>query len=181
MLDKIVFGAWGLIATCFAVWAFIMYAPDFSAEYTAAVSQNDAAFRLSDFSCVSINSHAVVYDQKEYIDPELANAIANVLSIKDVFFDADVATCPWYFFITGISGRVSAVQYNGSSALYLVSIGICERSPNGLVNPSKCLSKNIYVFNRNVEPHKLFLLALVGFARSQVAQWETYQVKKEQL
>jgi hypothetical protein len=42
-----------------------MYAPDFSAEYVAAAAQNDAAFRVSDFSCVSIDPHKVVYDQKE--------------------------------------------------------------------------------------------------------------------
>jgi len=182
LVNKIAFGAWGLVAACFAVWAFAMYAPDFSAEYVAAASQNDATFRVSDFSCVSIDSHrGVHYDQKEYVDPELAKAITDVLSIKNVFFDADVTTCPWYFFITGISGRISAVRFDGGSALYLVSIGICERKPDGRVNPNKCLSKNIYVFNRNVEPHTLFLLALVGLARPQATESEAYHVKKGQL
>jgi hypothetical protein len=181
LVNKIAFVAWGLIAACFGVWAFAMYAPDFSAEYVAAATQNDAAFRVSDFSCVSIDPHKVVYDQKEYIDPELAKAITDVLSIKNVFFDADATTCPWHFFITGISRRISAVRFYGSPALYLVSIGICERKPDGHVNPNKCLSKNIYVFNRNVEPHKLFSLALVGLARSQATELEGYQVKKGQL
>src|SRR5436190_16756603 len=103
-----------------------MYAPDSRAEYLAAVSQNDAAFRVSDFSCVSIDSRRVVYDQKEYIDPKLAQAITDVLSIKNVFFDADVTTCPWYFSVTGISTNVYAVRYDGDFARYLVSIGICE-------------------------------------------------------
>jgi hypothetical protein len=181
LVNKIAFGAWGLVLVCFAVWAFVMYAPDFSAEYQAAAAQNQARFRVSDFDCVSIDPHNVVYDQKEFVDPKLAEAITDVLSIKNVFFDADVTTCPWYFHITGISGRVSAVQYYGSPALYLVSIGICERKSDGRVNPDKCLSKNIYVFNRNVEPHVLFLLALVGLARSQATEWESYQVKKGQL
>jgi hypothetical protein len=179
LVNKIAFGAWGLIAACFGIWAVAIYAPDSRAEYLAAVSQNDAAFRVSDFSCVSI--HGVVYDQKEYIDPKLAEAITDVLSIKNVFFDADVTTCPWYFSITGISGNVYAVRYNGDFARYLVSIGICERKPNGRVNENKCLSKNIYVFNRKVEPHTLFLLALVGMARSQATELEAYQVKKGQL
>jgi hypothetical protein len=86
---------------------------------------------------------------------------------KTVFFDADVTTCPWWFFITGIS----AVRFDGGSAPYLVSIGICERKPDGRVNPNKCLSKNIYVFNRNFEPHT-FLLALVGLARPQATESE---------
>src|SRR5258705_7736174 len=180
-VNKIAFGAWGLVAAFFAVWALAMYTPDSSAEYLAAVSQNGAAFRVSDFSCVSIDSHRVVYDQKEYIDPKLAQAITDVLSIKNVFFDADATTCPWYFSITGISRTIYAVRYGGGFPRYLVSIGICERKPNGRVNPNKCLSKNIYVFNRNVEPHTLFWLALVGLARSQATEWEAYHVKKGQL
>jgi hypothetical protein len=181
LVNKIAFGAWGLVAACFAVWALAMYEPDFSSEYLAAASQNDAAFRLSDFSCVSIDPHHVVYDQKENADPELAESISNVLSIKSVFFDADVTTCRWHFFITGISGAVRAVRYNGNVARYLISIGICQRNADGRVNPSKCLSKNIYVFNQNVEPHTLFLLALIGLARSQATALEGYQVKKGQL
>jgi hypothetical protein len=180
-VNKIALSACGIVAACFAVWALVMYEPDFSSEYLAAASENDTAFRVNDFGCVSINSHRVVYDQKEYPDAKLAKAITDVLSIKNVFFDADATTCPWYFFITGISGKVRAVTYYGDVARYLVSIGICERKPDGRVNPNKCLSKNIYVFNPNVEPHVLFSLALVGLARSQATEWEVYQVKKGQL
>jgi hypothetical protein len=181
LVNKIAFGAWGLVLAGVAVWAFAVYAPDFSPEYVAAASQNQAAFRVSDFSCVSIDSRNVIYDQKEYVDAELARAITDTLSIKSVFFDANVTTCPWRFSITGISGRISAVRFRGGAALYLVSVSVCQRRPDGYVIPYKCLSKNIYVFNRNVEPHMLFLLALVGFARSQATEWETYQVKKGQL
>jgi len=41
--------------------------------------------------------------------------------------------------------------------------------------------EDIYVFNRNVEPHTLFLLALVGLARSQSTELEGYQLKKGRL
>jgi hypothetical protein len=181
LINKIAFGAWGVVAIPVALWAFFIYAPDFSGEYVAAASQNGAAFRVSDFSCVSVDSHAVVYDQKEYIDPQLAKSISDVLAIKNVFFDADVATCPWYFSITGISGRVSAVRYDGGAAHYLVSIGVCERKPDGRVNPNRCLSKNIYVFNQKVGPRELFMLALVGLARPQATEWEAYRVNKGQL
>jgi hypothetical protein len=178
---KIVLSACGIIAVCFAVWALAMRSPDFSSEYVAAAAENDTAFRARDFGCVSVDPHHVVYDTEEYADPKLAEAITDVLSIKNVFFDADVTTCPWHFFITGISGKVRAVTYYGEVARYLLSIGICERKLDGRVNPNKCLSKNIYVFNPNVEPHMLFSLALVGLARSQTTEWEVYRVNKGEL
>jgi len=178
-MNKIAFVAWAFAAACVVAWALLMYEPDFSGEYRAAASQNQGAFRTSDVSCVSIERHkGVIYDQKEYADPLLAQAITDVLSIKNVFFDAGVATCPWHFGVTAITGRDYAVTYNGEFARYLVSIALCERTSDGRANPNACLSKNIYVFNRSIEPHQLFVLALIGLVRSQATEWEAYRVKK---
>jgi hypothetical protein len=180
LVNKVAFAAWALVATCFAVWALEMYEPDFSADYRAAAAQDrHPKFRVNDVSCVSIDRGSIIVDQKAYADPALANAVTDLLSIKTVL-DADVATCPWNFSINVISGRNYNVTYGGEFARYLVSIDICERKSAVLANP-KCLSKNIYVFNRNIEPHKLFLLALLGLARPQAEEWEVYKVKKEQL
>lgn len=182
LVNKIAIGAWAIVAGCFVVWALAIYEPDFSAEYQAAAAQNQTTLRVSEVGCVSVDARkGVIYDQKEYSDSKLAEAITNILSIKNVHFDADIATCPWNFMITGISGRDYNVTYGEKFSRYLVSISICDRKPEGQTGANKCLSKNIYVFNRNVEPHKLFLLALVGFARPQAAEWEIYQVSKEQL
>jgi hypothetical protein len=58
--------------------------------------------------------------------------------------------------------------------------GICERVASGAVNPNRCLSKNIYVFNPRVEANQLFLLALVGLAKSQAGESEMFQIKRLQ-
>jgi hypothetical protein len=181
LINKISFSLWGLIAICVAVWAFFTYAPDFSSEYLAVAAQNGHELSVRDFKCVSIRSSWVVYNQKQYDDPGLANAIASVLSIENVYFDVDATTCPWGFSVTGISGPIFAVRYNLWPALYLVSIAICEQRSNERLDPDRCLSKNVYVFNRNVEPEKLFSLALKGLARQQETKWEAYQVTKRQL
>jgi hypothetical protein len=180
LINKIAFGAWGLVAICAVLWALEMYEPDFSSVYEAAASQGAQPFRVSDVSCVVLDRKRVIFDQKEYIDPKLPEAVTDVLLIKSVILDSEATTCPWHLSLTGISGRNYNVSYRGNYARYLISVGICERKSDDQAS-SKCLSKEIYVFNRNIEPHKLFLLALVGFAKSQAAEWESYQVKKDAL
>jgi hypothetical protein len=149
-------------------------------QFLAAASTNDSAVRIDGVSCLSIDPNKVVFDQKDYWDPKLVEAIVDTLSIKAVLFNADYATCPWGFSVTVVPRTIPAVRYNGQFARYLVSIGICERTPDGRMNPNKCLSKNIYVFNPRVEPHELFSLALVGLARPQASELEAFQSKRPQ-
>jgi hypothetical protein len=147
-------------------------------QFLAAAALNDSAVRIDGVSCLSIGPHGVVFDQKDYSDPQLVDAIVETLAIKTVLFDADFKTCPWGFFVTVVPGLVSAVRFGAQSARYLVSIGICERTIDGTLNPSKCLDKNVYVFNPNVGPHELFAVALVGLAKSQSNEWEVFQSKR---
>jgi hypothetical protein len=146
-------------------------------EFLAAAAQNQSAVRIDGVSCLSIGSNQVVFDQKDYSDPKLVEAIVNTLSIKTVLFNADGAACPWGFFVTVVPGLISAVRYDDLFARYLVSIGICERTPDGKMNPNKCTDKNIYVFNSRAEPHELFLLALAGLARPQASEWQVFKME----
>jgi hypothetical protein len=147
-------------------------------QFWAAASMNQSAIDMDGVSCLSVDSHKVVFDRKEYSDPRLPEAIVGNLPIKNVLFNVDYATCPWGFFVTVVPGQVSAVRYQDLFAQYLVSIGLCERTPNGRMNPNRCTTKNIYVFNPRVEPHELILLALVGLAKSQTSEWEVFRVKR---
>lgn len=158
-----------------AVWGVDPY-PN---QFVAAVSLNCSTIRIDGVNCLSIDPHKVVFDEKDYSDPKLVEAIVDILSIKTVLFNADYATCPWGFSVTVVPKTIPAVRYNGQFARYLVSIGICERTAWSL-NPDKCVNKNIYVFNPRVEPHELFSLALVGLARPQASKWEVFQSKKPQ-
>jgi len=147
-------------------------------NFWAAAAMNQSAIDIKSISCLSVDSHKVVFDRENYSDPRLLESIVENLPIENVLFDVDYATCPWGFFVTVVPGQVSAVEYQGLFAQYLVSIGLCERTPNGRMNPNRCTTKNIYVFNPRVEPHELFLLALVGLAKSQVDEWEVFKVKR---
>jgi len=147
-------------------------------QFLAAASLNDSAVRIEEVSCLAIDSNRVVFDQKDYWDPKLVEAIVDILSIKTVLLDTAYATCPWSFFIVVVPKLIFAVRYDGLFARYLVSIGICERNVEGSINPNKCLSKNIYVFNPRVETHELFSIALVGLARPQASKWEAFLGKR---
>jgi len=149
-------------------------------RFLAAAALNDATVRIEQISCLAVDSRKVIFDQKIYQDPELGDAIAKNLSIKTVALNADYATCPWGFFVNVVPGTVFAVRYEGRVARYLVSIGICERRVDGSMNPNKCLSKNIYVFDPRVKPRELLVVALVGLAKSQAAEWEAYQTARSQ-
>lgn len=145
-------------------------------RYVAASSWEDWTVRLETVSCVSIRR--AVYDRKPYSDPDLTQAIVDVLRIKTVLVDADDRTCPWGFSATVIPRMETEIKYNGYWARYLVSIGICEKEANGKLNPSRCLNKSIYVFTPRVSPHNLFRIGLVGLARPQARELEAFQLSK---
>jgi hypothetical protein len=147
-------------------------------ELQAAAAVNTSAVSIDGLRCLSIDPRKVVVDQKEYWGAGLVEAIADTLPVKAVLLDANYETCPWGFFVTVVPGLISAVQYHGRSARYLVSIGVCERIATGTLIAGKCLNKNIYIFNSDVEPRDLLLVALAGLARSQVDEWEVFQTTK---
>jgi len=74
-------------------------------QFLAAVSLNYSTVRIDDVSCLSIDPHKVVFDQKDYWDPKLVEAIVDTLSINPVLFNADYATCPWGFLSLLYQGR----------------------------------------------------------------------------
>ncbi|MEY9427044.1 hypothetical protein ABH975_002359 [Bradyrhizobium ottawaense] len=134
---------------------------------TFAASRLQSEIGIEGIECVSIAAGKVVFDRKEYWDPQLNDAISTRLSIKSVLLDADYAACPWGCFETVVPGEITAVRHHERPAQYLISIGICQRRTDGSMNPSKCVTKNVYVFDATVEPSQLFRLGLAGLAKPQ--------------
>jgi hypothetical protein len=79
--------------------------------------------------------------------------------------------------LSGERRNISAVRYRDEIARYVLSVGICERMPDGTLNPDRCLAKSVYVFNRNVAVDVLFSVALTGLARKQTSKWEAFQIE----
>src|SRR6516164_4971410 len=176
-------GFWGVASLLVVGFVMALYVLGVGSErnkLVAAVAINQKRISVNLLSCLSIRSRDVVFDRKEYWDLRLAGEIANKLSVKAVLPNADYEACRWGVFATVVPGEVRAVTYNGEVAQYLVSIGVCERAVDGSMNPNECVNKNVYVFNQSVEPRDLFSLALVGLAKSQADEWETFKSERSQ-
>ena len=130
----------GVVSVALIVGLTVWGADSDPNQFLAAASTNDSAVRIDGVSCLSIDPNKVVFDQKDYWDPKLVEAIVDTLSIKAVLLNADYATCPWGFFVTVVPRTIPAVRYNGRFARYLVSIAICERTSDGRMNPNSRMS-----------------------------------------
>jgi hypothetical protein len=175
--------SWGVFAVLSVGLLVAFAARNFSTDPTkiqVAASVNSSDILVDGLRCLSIDPRKVIVDEKNYSEPNLVETIGKILPVRAVLFDADVGTCPWGFFATVVTGRVSAVRLHGQPAEYLVSIGICERTPNRTLYPGNCTNKNIYVFNSGVAPHELLVTALAGLAKSQAKDWEVFQSARPQ-
>ncbi|CAN7239499.1 hypothetical protein LJR220_000924 [Bradyrhizobium sp. LjRoot220] len=169
--------SWGIIAVILVGLLVASSARNLSpdpSQIQAAASVRSSDILVDGLRCLSIDPRKVIVNEQTYSEPRLVETIAEILPVKAVLFDADVGTCPWEFFVTVVTGKVSAVRLHGQPAEYLVAIGICERTPNVTLHPGKCINKNIYVFNSGIAPHELLTTALEGLARSQAKEWEVF-------
>jgi hypothetical protein len=154
-----------------AVQAFEQY----PTQIQATSHLNYSTINFNEVSCLSIDTHKIQFDRREYSDPRLVASIADILSVRDVRFDADDATCPWGLIETVVPKIVYAVRRGVWPAQYLISAAICGRSANGHLNPDKCLNTNVYVFNWSAKPHELLWMGLVGLTRSKTQDWELFE------
>jgi hypothetical protein len=74
-----------------AVWAFDQY----PTRILATSSLNYSTINFDEVNCLSIDPHKIHFDGREYSDPHRVVSIADILSVKDVLFDAEYTTCPW--------------------------------------------------------------------------------------
>jgi hypothetical protein len=153
------------------VWAFDQY----PTQIQATSALNYSTINFNEVNCLSIDPHKINFDRREYSDPHLVESIADILSVKDILFDAEYTTCPWGLIETVVPKIVYAVRHGVWPAQYLVSAAVCERTANGRLDSDKCLSTNVYVFNWRTKPHELLSIALVGLTRSMTQDWKLFE------
>ena len=149
-----------------------------TSEIRAAVVSHQLELQLDRLHCLSVDPRRLVFNERQYPGEKLVRTIGAQLAIPRIYVNANVAECPWGFSLSGEKRDIFAVRYREEIAHYVLSVGICERLPDGALNPDRCLSKGIYVFNRNVATDELFSMALTGLARKQTNEWEAFQVEE---
>jgi len=172
---------WGLASVLVVGFVVALYASGVGSnpnQLLAVVSTNQKSITVGWLSCLSVDPHKVVFDERDYWDDKLLGEIADKLSVRAVSLNAAPAACRWGFFATVVPGVVSAIRYNGQPAQYLISIGVCERTVDGSMNPNECVNKNVYVFNQRVAPHDLLSVALAGLASSQTDEYEMFKSER---
>jgi hypothetical protein len=155
---------------------FVLFLEWPASEIRAVAFTNYSTIDYNKVTCVSITPRGPTVEGKEIPDPKIPKLIADILSFKTVLAKAPYAACPWDFFINVAPGTDFAIHDGLLPAQYLVSVGICERIDDRRVNPSKCLNKNIYVFNWRVPPHDLFRAGLAGL-KPETKDEEEFKVK----
>lgn len=148
-----------------------------TSEIRAAVTWNQLKLQLDQLHCLSFGPREMMFNQREYASNDLIDKIRTQLGIPNIYVNVDAAKCPWGLSLVGERRDTFAVRYRDEIAHYMMSADICEWLPDGTPNPSRCLSKNVYVFNRSVTVDALFSVALTGLARKQTSDWEAFQVE----
>lgn len=148
-----------------------------TSEIRAAVVWDQLELQLDRLHCLSVNPRRIVFNERQYPSEKLVSTIGAQLAIPRIYVNANVAECPWGFSLSGEKRNIFAVRYREEIAHYVLSVGICERVPDGTLNPDRCLVKSIYVFNSNVGVDALFSVALTGLARKQTSEWEAFQAE----
>jgi hypothetical protein len=148
-----------------------------TSELRAAVTWNQLELQLDRLHCLSVDPRGIVFNERQYPSERLVSTIGAQLAIPQIYVNAEAAKCPWDLSLSGEKRDIFAVRYRDEIARYVMSADICERLPDGTPNPNRCLSKNVYVFNRSVAVDAIFLVALTGLARKQTSKWEAFQVE----
>lgn len=148
-----------------------------TSEVRAAVVWDQLELQLDRLHCLSVDPRKLVFNERQYPGEKLVSTIGAQLAIPRIYVNANVAECPWGFSLSGEKRNIFAVRYREEIAHYVLSVGICERKPDGTLNPDRCLAKSIYIFNHNAPVDALFLVSLTGLARKQTSKWEAFQVE----
>lgn len=119
-----------------------------------------SSISIERLSCVSVED--VKYDGKEFSDPELVDAVVEILGIDTVLFNADYEACPWGLFLTVTPKSNPTVRYDYGAADYFVSAGICVRGSDGRMKLDDCVSTDSHLVGSRGRPLDLFKSGLLG-------------------
>lgn len=145
-------------------------------------SLRQARISMKEVNCLSVDPHKIIFNRAEYDASAVMKLIDEVLSIQPTLLESQQAICPWVFSAAILENANFGVKHNGRPAKYLVSVGVCASRPGKQVlDPNKCLSKNVYIFSSRLPVPTLFKLGLIGLGRLQDKQSNAWDVFDERV
>jgi hypothetical protein len=151
-------------------------------QVVVASSLRQAKIAMEHVNCLSVDPHKIRFNRAEYDASKVMELIDEVLSIRPTLLESQQAVCPWVLAETIIENANFGVKHKGRSAKYLISVGVCASRPGKeVLDPNKCLSKNVYVFGSRLPVPTLFKLGLIGLGRLQSKQSNEWDVFNERV
>jgi hypothetical protein len=140
--------------------------------FAVAVSTNSTRVDLAKVDCLSLDSNWAHVDQVDHSDDnDMRKAVANHLKAQG----PNDMPCRFLIRWTVIHEKTLAVRYRGHPSETLMSFSICEKPLNGPAG-LRCLSKNVWLFDKITPAADEYTLGIKAFALSSNAKWVVVSV-----
>lgn len=144
-------------------------------EYKVASAKNQWVVDIDKINCLSIaDKKTRVFGQDYSGDPRIAALLHRTFPTKAI--ERENPSCPFVYGAALAKYNLHAPTMGGKYPSFLISVAVCERTASGEINPNRCSSKNVYLFQTEVEPFAALELGMKAFVRPQENEWEVFNI-----
>jgi hypothetical protein len=134
--------------------------------FAIAVGTNSAKIDRSELACLALESNWAHVDRVDHSeDDAMRNAVAAYLTRR-----LNDEGCRFFIRWTVVHRTTFAVRYRGRPSVTLMSIIICDKRLEGSTG-QRCLSKNVWLFDKISLASDEYALGIKAFALSNNAEW----------
>jgi hypothetical protein len=140
--------------------------------FPVAVGTNSSKVDLAELDCLSLDPNWAHVDRVDHSeDGVMRNAVVANLE-RHALNDA---SCRFFIRWTVIHQKTFAVRYQGRPSVTLMSFIICEKPLDG-PKGQRCLSKNVWLFDKIISAADEYALGIKAFVLSNNAEWTVVNV-----
>jgi hypothetical protein len=145
-------------------------------EYIAAASQGRWNLNLDEIPCVSLSEKRdLIFGQAYTNNRSVQEVTAKLLPGKMI--EHRQLECRYVLLFNLLLQTTRAVKFKGKPSTILMTFDICERSAMTEILSRACISKNGYLFNKDMEPLQAFEIGMRAFLQKQMGEWEVMRIK----
>jgi hypothetical protein len=135
--------------------------------FAVAVSTHSSNVELTQVVCLSLGPNWVHVDRVDHSDDkDMRKAVAQFFKSSSL----DSPDCEFFFNWTIIHEKTYAVRYRGYPSVTLMSFSVCKKPLDGPAG-RRCLSKNIWLFDKISPPANEYSIGIKAFVSSPDSKW----------
>jgi hypothetical protein len=144
-------------------------------EYKVAASKHQWVVDIDKINCLSIADNKTKLLERDYSgDPRTALLLHRIFPTKAI--EREDPKCPFVYGAALAKYNLHAPTLGGKYPSFLISVAVCERTASGEINPNRCSSKNVYLFQTEVEPFAALELGMKAYVLPQEKEWEVFKI-----